>query len=467
MFQWYQDARECYAYLSDVARLGSDAPKVKDQLKNCRWFTRGWTLQELIAPKKILFYNQVWQCIGTKSNFVDTISSITNIDKRILLGKRLLEDYSVATRMSWAAHRDTKRIEDLAYCLMGIFGVNMPFIYGEGPKAFLRLQEEIIKHDNDLTIFAWDRWQDKEVPWTLFSPSPSGFANKSGVTRHNRSLLDAVFSVTNRGLRIENHAVVKMVSNSDEGNSTRYCLNLGDFKDWCSDVYLQLAKVGPNVFVRHGPLLISADNPLIGEPISSCHIHPSSFESFERRYSSWKRAALFAQHDQLKILAVRPESHWDDTNRLFFGPLYGNIFCVLAALCEVNLGASTVSMLVCLRFSYFKPPVCKLFDATDHNRLLSYLFDYPRVDDLSWDDFGKRYPEVSDLDDTLRVTAGGSTFVISMTVKKEEVLMQGGPTNEIFCLSMEIKDETDCSSAKGGTARGSQTRNGLQIRLHL
>jgi len=437
MYQWYQNAAKCYAYFSDLA----PDVDVKDALPNCRWFTRGWTLQELIAPEKVHFYNREWENIGSKHEFVDLISSITGIHGDILSGKLRVEYQSVATRMSWAANRKTTRPEDLSYCLLGIFGVNMPLIYGEGSKAFRRLQEEIIKHENDLTIFAWDRWQDEKVPWSLFSPSPSGYANTGGAIRHSRSLIDAAFSITNRGLKLENHVVVKMVSNSEDENQVRYCLALGDLKDWCSDLYLQLAKVGPNVFVRDGPLLVSADDPLPGEPISSCHIHPSNLEDFERLYSSWKRAVHLTQHRQLNILAVRPESHWDETKRLFFGPLYGDTNSVFAALCEVNLGTSTVLVLMCLRFLYFQPPICYLFNATDDNQLLSYLFDYPRADKLSWESIEKQYPEKCFLNQRLEIPLEESTFDISMTVRQGVV--PGVSTSEISSLTMSIEEKSD------------------------
>ncbi|KAF8865242.1 HET-domain-containing protein, partial [Acephala macrosclerotiorum] len=201
MFPWYQRAEKCYAFLSDL-RPGALA---EEKLAACRWFTRGWTLQELIAPKEVRFYDQEWNFIGTKMDFSDKISSITGIDMNILQGTSEPNERSIATRMSWAAHRQTSRIEDLAYCLLGIFDVNMPLIYGEGWKAFRRLQEEIVRHSNDLTIFAWDheKEQEQDAQWGLFSPSPSGFAKSAFVQRYNRQTVDPEFSITNKGLRFD------------------------------------------------------------------------------------------------------------------------------------------------------------------------------------------------------------------------------------------------------------------------
>jgi hypothetical protein len=115
---------------------------------------RGWTLQELIAPTVLVFLNREWQKIGTKSALASEITGVTGIPIHILRGGDV-HSASIAQRMSWASKRKTTRTEDLAYCLMGIFDVNMPMLYGEDVKAFARLQEEIMKTSDDHTIFAW------------------------------------------------------------------------------------------------------------------------------------------------------------------------------------------------------------------------------------------------------------------------------------------------------------------------
>lgn len=156
MYQWYRLAEVCYVYLADVP--DGDKPAARDSaFRASRWRTRGWTLQELIAPKRVVFLTRTWRFLGTKMGFASTLEEITGIDFAILTGTAELESVSVARRMSWAAGRKTKRIEDEAYCLMGLFGVHMATIYGEGRNAFLRLQEEIIKTIPDQSIFAWGR----------------------------------------------------------------------------------------------------------------------------------------------------------------------------------------------------------------------------------------------------------------------------------------------------------------------
>ncbi|OAG18683.1 HET-domain-containing protein, partial [Alternaria alternata] len=153
MYQWYKGACICYAYLEDV----QGNPQLDDYkaFSKSRWFTRGWTLQELIAPGIVEFYNVSWVDIGTRSSLQKRLTGITGINEKILTGGNPL-NCPVAVRMSWAARRETSRVEDQAYCLLGIFGVNMALLYGEGHRAFLRLQEEILRIDEDYTLFAWD-----------------------------------------------------------------------------------------------------------------------------------------------------------------------------------------------------------------------------------------------------------------------------------------------------------------------
>ncbi|KAK0653132.1 ankyrin repeat-containing domain protein [Cercophora newfieldiana] len=159
MFLWYQESTVCYVYLADVPHKGDndDIPLtgLGSHFQRSRWFKRGWTLQELLAPAMVIFLDQDWVEIGTKLSLSSEIGKITNIPVAVLEGTTSIDKISIATRMSWAAPRETARIEDLAYCLLGIFNVNMPIMYGEREKAFMRLQEEILKITDDLSVFAW------------------------------------------------------------------------------------------------------------------------------------------------------------------------------------------------------------------------------------------------------------------------------------------------------------------------
>lgn len=150
MFNWYKESAFCFAFLSDLP--GSEDDVLENELRPCRWFTRGWTLQELTAPKSLEFYDQGWQRRGTKKSLQQELSAITGIDLEIFEDSNLLSTVPVARRMSWTSRRKPSRVEDRAYSLLGLFDVNVPSIYGEGPKAFIRLQEEIMKKNNDLSL---------------------------------------------------------------------------------------------------------------------------------------------------------------------------------------------------------------------------------------------------------------------------------------------------------------------------
>nr|VWP01294.1 Zn(2)-C6 fungal-type domain-containing protein [Ganoderma boninense] len=154
MYKWYHLAAVCYAYLANVPP-GEDNHAEGSAFRKSRWFRRGWTLQELIAPAVVEFLSKDWGPIGSKDTLVDLVESVTKIDRMALLRLEPLGTFSVAQRLSWAAERQTTRVEDQAYSLLGIFDINMPTLYGEGDRAFRRLQEKIIQRIPDQTIFAW------------------------------------------------------------------------------------------------------------------------------------------------------------------------------------------------------------------------------------------------------------------------------------------------------------------------
>jgi ankyrin repeat protein len=182
MFRWYQEAKECYAYLADVPPNSDNRVTglAGPEFRKSRWFTRGWTLQELIAPSSVTFLDSEWQDIGTKSNLQRDISEITGIPDSFLLGDDL-RHASIAQRMSWASKRETTRIEDLAYCLMGLFGIYMPMLYGEGERAFIRLQEEIMRVSDDHSLFAWRSKEGEEDHGGILANSPTAFADSGSI----------------------------------------------------------------------------------------------------------------------------------------------------------------------------------------------------------------------------------------------------------------------------------------------
>ncbi|KAL2889370.1 HET-domain-containing protein [Ceratocystis lukuohia] len=146
VYLWYEEAAVCYVYLADVPRF---------YFGDSQWFERGWTLIELIAPRDVEFYAADWTEIGTKNSLETELCHITGIRAEVLRGTASPATCSVAERLSWAARRCTTKLEDEAYCLMGLFGINMPVVYGEGRKAWTRLQELILQSTEDLSLLAW------------------------------------------------------------------------------------------------------------------------------------------------------------------------------------------------------------------------------------------------------------------------------------------------------------------------
>jgi hypothetical protein len=240
MRRWYQQARVCYVYFHDVQAPSASYCKkagvtedvsIRQQLASARWFTRGWTLQELLASRYVNFFDKTWRYLGSKESLCPILTDVTGIDEVYLQGGDLNEA-SVAKRMSWAANRETTKVEDIAYCLMGIFDVNMPLLYGEGAKAFKRLQEKIFEETDDMSLFAWQTAEAKTStsPQSLHAtPSNKGI---SIFAEHPRDFLttanlvpfmstgDSSIMSSGKGLRLE-LPVLKIKGIGVRGNALR------------------------------------------------------------------------------------------------------------------------------------------------------------------------------------------------------------------------------------------------------
>ncbi|KAF5357286.1 hypothetical protein D9758_005960 [Tetrapyrgos nigripes] len=208
----------CYVYLRDVS-IKFHPRNPKSTFKDSRWFKRGWTLQELLAPRNVVFLDKDWVRIGTRWTLRDVASAITSIPVEVFEG-RDINAYSVAQRMSWAALRETTRPEDQAYSLMGIFGVSMPPIYGEGgAKAFMRLQQEIIKISDDRSIFAWVAASSEHNEYRgLLARSPYEFRMSGEVMTSDSDCIGdrSSYSFGNNGLRI--HLPLETTGDSSRGD---------------------------------------------------------------------------------------------------------------------------------------------------------------------------------------------------------------------------------------------------------
>ncbi|KAI0854285.1 heterokaryon incompatibility protein-domain-containing protein [Daldinia vernicosa] len=184
-YKYYYDSAVCFIHLEDVYKYADGASNslgraevTRDQLlarlRTTRWATRGWTLQECIAPERRRFLASDWSEIQDGDDLLDALAESTRIDKDLLKDRDLLRNFCIAERMKWASRRQTTRTEDVAYCLMGIFEVHMPVLYGEGAKnAFKRLQREIMQSSLDTTIFVWHGNYESSG---LLAQSPSDFA---------------------------------------------------------------------------------------------------------------------------------------------------------------------------------------------------------------------------------------------------------------------------------------------------
>ncbi|KAK6443138.1 hypothetical protein LTR95_000655 [Oleoguttula sp. CCFEE 5521] len=263
MWKWYEGATECYVLIDDCeltwplpevcmtkefdwAAPKSSRPTAEryqladgwrscespedvqkiDQFARCRWFIRGWTLQELLAPQSVLFYNDCHYLLGDKSSIAPLVSHAAGISASSLDNYEYqLPKPSVARRMSWAARCVTTREEDKAYCLFGLFDVNMPLLYGEGANAFRRLQEEIIRKFDDLSILAWgfpglDQPMSEDSPddermrhaRCVLANGPSDFLGSENILSIvSRESELSRYSVINRGLEVTTHnEMVKM-----------------------------------------------------------------------------------------------------------------------------------------------------------------------------------------------------------------------------------------------------------------
>jgi hypothetical protein len=228
MWKYYSRSAVCYALLDDVPGIafdssvgdGTNAELTPDsgmhelvrKLEVSRWFQRGWTLQETLAPEKLEFYGSDGGFMGTRASMADLLSRITGIPVNPLTSaRRFLPQYSVAQRMSWWNDRKTTKPEDRAYALLGLFNVNIPLLYGEGGRrAFRRLQEEIIKYSTDHSIFAWSKQLTRpglptDLPIArsyLLAPTPAWFASSGDVVAPSARLPTEPYEMTNRGLRI-------------------------------------------------------------------------------------------------------------------------------------------------------------------------------------------------------------------------------------------------------------------------
>ncbi|KAH7142640.1 HET domain protein [Dactylonectria estremocensis] len=334
MFQWYRDAVVCYTWLADLPKEKSPDSRPSTQqtcitgLEGCRWFTRGWTLQELIAPMRVEFYDQEWHFRGTKADISDQLVRITNISDDVLRDPECMHRLSIAQRMSWAARRQTTRIEDTAYCLLGIFDVNMPMMYGEGARAFIRLQEAIAGESNDFSLFAWKASADDHQMYRgVFATSPSEFRGSASIRVVRDAVFNPEFLMTNKGLRMNTSIFA--------GQSRAYFLGLNCSESQTSDsnaqevgiwiqqrgggVYSRVrcheyAALPPGQVAKLGRIFLSRRiSPSLSEELESSQNHAFVF----RNGFNEANVATNAPEFPFEVIQFAPSEQWDSQGRMF------------------------------------------------------------------------------------------------------------------------------------------------------
>ncbi|KAK3644953.1 hypothetical protein LTR56_009340 [Elasticomyces elasticus] len=291
MFSWYMSAEVCYVYLADVPGHcpSLDTFHVRpayfhglECFEASRWWTRSWTLQELLAPRKVLFFGCAGNPLGALEDLIVRVAGITGIESDVLTHKRPLRDISIARRLSWAANRDATRAEDVAYSLFGILDVNMPLLYGEGPKAFQRLQEELIRQSTDQSIFAWDAPSGFVEPRELLlAPSPRCFANGRNIRRRRGTAIESAFRVSNKGLEIS----LPIVRWRPDQDSPYFTLGILDCRYEGSSEVLALV-MSQHPFNLHGgtpalELYVSGFQKRIGDTTRYTRLMPLEKADFE------------------------------------------------------------------------------------------------------------------------------------------------------------------------------------------
>lgn len=333
MFRWYKRAAVCYVFLSDLAHFSwsEDAGELQASIEHCRWFSRSWTLQELIAPLHIKFYDGNWDFCFTKELASEALARITGIDVDILNHNTDLSAVSVAQKMSWAARRQSTRIEDLAYSLLGIFGINMPLLYGEEERAFLRLQAEIISSYPDPTILAWmlrPKASEKGLAHLeesysgVMASSPMLFQDCAEVkSLSNQLLFD--FSMSNRGIQLR-----AQFGLSPPRQSQGFCLILPVCEIRGKAFGIRLRNLGRACLVRQNAYELVHISPramahrLVLEPFLLKQLPPPSKAATQPQNLILKSRHCVLEvvmSPEMEVYRRWPWERWDEQDRVFFG----------------------------------------------------------------------------------------------------------------------------------------------------
>ncbi|KAI1124228.1 heterokaryon incompatibility protein-domain-containing protein [Nemania abortiva] len=437
MFRWYSEAEVCLVYLVDsysCARAPCRRLYTKDDTP-CRWFSRCWTLQELLASRKLVFYDSQWNLISklqkqdsNKKNFEREISKITKINAEAFLGRVPLWQYSVEAKMSWAASRKARRPEDIAYSLLGLFDIHMPLIYGEGAgAAFQRLQLEIIKSTPDLSIFAWhteEPDQDGQLCSALAN-SPSQFRFHRRICR---VIPEMHHTMTNKGIQM-----TSVVHRVPTPNGEKYILCLEDEEKSSNKTGIFLRKTGYNVFQRTGNQLAEIKNL---KKYPSTHRFTFYITCSPQHNPQPLSLDINSIHvpSEYQVDDVIPEACWDCENRV----LLGKIPCsdgVRALKLSTNTDRGWMSMTLLFRSS-----ILTVFDSKTHVATTNKLFTRAhRREFMSWGDLLSKIPEFGDFRSTIDMTKGRGSSVNSCNEYLFHLIFEFVPAAEISSAAVILR----------------------------
>lgn len=409
----------------------------------------GWTLQELLAPSYVEFYDQDWTFRGSRKDHIDTISKFTSIPTKVLLRPKTIYMESVGARMSWASMRITKRTEDMAYCLLGLFEINMPLIYGEGKRAFLRLQEEIIKRNNDLTILGWDnvlRLQSCHGLVGVLATSPKAFAGSADLQNIYVGL-GPEFSVTNRGLLLTGNLKFFYRSSPERPGKSAYVLQIATSSDSMTRE-IGLRKLAPGLYgrLRKLPRLESYNasvksyfDHITDTPIdeNSIYIRTDFHQTDISTHltTSRKNALHVLKQEDLEILQVTPQWLWDYSDAVFLQTrqdnlIYPHYSSVVAVEFRLWLGGHNHSIFVVYESGVITPVlhVSSYHSTLERHQGITRLFPTPRgkteihrgneyrdlvsKKDISWEDVKREAPWLLTQGDSINVRGTDNIYNI-------------------------------------------------------
>jgi hypothetical protein len=429
MFFWYRQATKCYVFLSDFEH----GRRPEDQFPKCRWFRRGWTLQELLASQTVVFYDRTWEEIGSKIQFCNIISSVTSIPKEAILGETPLARYSISQKMSWAASRVTSRIEDTAYCLLGIFDVHIPLLYGERHRAFSRLQEEISKNALDMTLLAWEPTPEDLMTGfcSVFAHSPVAFKNGGDIRRFRRET--RACSMSAQGLQFNHqHPVRDILTESD------YRIDIGKTGKGSnkSIVSIAVTMVGPSLYARNGqvPLLVRAYNHPEWMPYLFQHLsHPILLATRPQHTSiSLKDSLYFHVHPRLKTFDGLPRNLWNEADGYFYFSRYSTLR-ILGL--KGTFGSISMELIVLVHFGYGEPR-CLIFERSQYPDYASKLLNH------TWSEHNERWVpeslEFSKLDSHTSISQAGQSVTISTSMTHGVVM--GVSNKRIWSVGINLKE---------------------------